>query len=89
MKDPCEICMDKDRCGGSQPCSTKKAYIKYKKKCKEIAEHTKKVMQRAKEKQKSKPEPAWKEKMMDDFMKGVERRSHDRTSSQDTATKIF
>lgn len=23
MKDPCEICMDKDRCGGSQPCQKK------------------------------------------------------------------
>lgn len=50
MKDPCEICMDKDRCGGSQPCQKKTAYGRYKKKCKEIAKHTKRVMQRAKEK---------------------------------------
>ena len=42
MKGPCEICMDKDRCGGSQPCQKKTAYGRYKKKCKEIAKHTKK-----------------------------------------------
>ena len=29
--------------------------------------------ERAKEKQKSEPEPAWKGKMMDDFMKGAKR----------------
>ena len=73
MKDPCEICMDKDRCGGSQPCQKKTAYGRYKKKCKEIVKHTKRVMQRAKEKQRSEPEPAWKGKMMDDFMKGAKR----------------
>ena len=71
MKDPCEICMDKDRCGGSQPCQKKTAYGRYQKKCKEIAKHTKRVMHRAKEKQRSEPEPAWKGKMMDDFMKGA------------------
>lgn len=51
--------------------SEKTAYGRYKKKCKEIAKHTKRVMQRAKEKQRSEPEPAWKGKMMDDFMKGA------------------
>lgn len=74
MKDPCEICMDKDRCGGSQPCQKKQLMADTKrnaKKCKEIAKHTKRVMQRAKEKQRSEPEPAWKGKMMDDFMKGA------------------
>ena len=40
MRDPCEICMERDRCAGGQPCKKKDAYGRYKEKCKEIAEHT-------------------------------------------------
>lgn len=49
MRDPCEICMERDRCAGWKPCKKKDAYGRYKVKCKEIAEHTKRVMQRTKE----------------------------------------
>lgn len=44
MRDPCEICMERDRCAGRQPCKKKTAYGRYKEKCKEIAEQTKERM---------------------------------------------
>lgn len=49
MRDPCEICIERDRCAGRQPYKKKTAYGRYKEKCKEIAEHTKRIMQRTKE----------------------------------------
>lgn len=50
MRDPCEVCMEQDRCVGEQPCRKKEVYEgRYKEMCKKVAEHTKRVMQRTKE----------------------------------------
>ena len=32
MRDPCEFCMERDRCAGGQPCKKKTAYGRYKEK---------------------------------------------------------
>lgn len=32
MRDPCEICMERDRCAGGQPCKKEDAYGRYKEK---------------------------------------------------------
>lgn len=48
--DPCGLCMERDFCqkAGLPPCRRKEAYDRYKAKCKEIAEHTREIMERAK-----------------------------------------
>lgn len=52
MENPCDKCIEKDRCMDlQQPCNKAVAYSKYKEKCKEIALHAKEVMERAKKRQ--------------------------------------
>ncbi|MBQ0113857.1 MAG: hypothetical protein KBT03_12065 [Bacteroidales bacterium] len=52
MNDPCVKCMERDRCNkaGLDLCKKKEAFIKYKAKCKEIAENTVNIMAAAREK---------------------------------------
>lgn len=52
MKLPCEDCRERDICQkeGLDECERLKAYKRYKKKCEDIAEKTREIMERAKSK---------------------------------------
>lgn len=50
MINPCVKCPERDRCEGmNQPCQFKIAYNNWKRGCKKVAEHTKKVNKRIRE----------------------------------------
>lgn len=50
MTNPCNLCIEKGRCSQEEPdlCGRKRAFIRYKEKCKEISEKTKILMEEAK-----------------------------------------
>lgn len=50
MIDPCIRCVERDRCKGmNQPCKFKIAYNNWKRGCKKVTEHAKKVNKRIRE----------------------------------------
>lgn len=50
MKNPCDICLERDFCQGEFPCKKRLAFLKWKDKAAQIREHTKKVMERHRKK---------------------------------------
>lgn len=52
MNDPCVKCIERDRCSksGIDRCKKKSAFVRYKEKCKAIAERTVQIMEDAREK---------------------------------------
>lgn len=47
MKNPCDICIERDFCQSEFPCKKRLAFLRWKEKADRIREHTKQIMERS------------------------------------------